>query len=544
MIHRDEVSETLWKWRYKIKHLGKSGDKTLSDFSSAETAVDDEKAGSKGAKGGELGSSLVVKTFYEGPNSRDKHYDWVDYPPKQLSKSAAKAQDRVAIRVFKVKDTDKPCIAGRYSLRYHQVEVQNPLLVAAVAEVLQKQDIHLDVNENATFHHPFQELYFAYDDIVAKYRALEDDKEANPVQPFLLLFIKLLDDMFADTRAKLRHLRENGLVSFKLAWAFFPKHTTVISWPNNCEILCKVEDASYKEVSMSTKVLCVTGKVLRFTGRTFQWEEQELCIPPFGGNRPITELPVYPLEYFTGKDDVVLKLTARGKKVLDYQGLTYVNYRGIALHTEGKDIQKHNVDSRVLIDVIGYKRHHLAKGAREENDPNMKKNQIVAGDPSTYDDDDTATKASQLRTTGGTTNPSNPVQEKGGSSLKRLGDAAQERNRTTMLAREAEQPHLMYMFPIIEGYALKNKLWVSFFVEDISPLVWNDQAYDHLVYDEQQKDLVMSFVENHGAAAAKRKQSKMLEDVIAGKGKFPASHILTLFTWLTQDHRRGLDHAP
>lgn len=53
---------------------------------------------------------------------------------------------------------------------------------------------------------------------------------------------------------------------------------------------------------------------------------------------------------------------------------------------------------------------------------------------------------------------------------------------------------------------------VSFFVEDITPIVWNNKAYDHLVYDEQQKDLVMSFVENHGRVRQR------MEDVIVGKG--------------------------
>jgi len=43
--------------------------------------------------------------------------------------------------------------------------------------------------------------------------------------------------------------------------------------------------------------------------------------------------------------------------------------------------------------------------------------------------------------------------------------------------------------------------------------VWNDDAYSHLVYPEEQKDLVLSFVENH--------QSTKLEmdDVIIGKGQ-------------------------
>ena len=54
---------------------------------------------------------------------------------------------------------------------------------------------------------------------------------------------------------------------------------------------------------------------------------------------------------------------------------------------------------------------------------------------------------------------------------------------------------------------------VSFYVDDIRPIKWNDDAYDHLVYDEKQKDLVLSFVENH-----KRTKSG-IEDVIMGKGE-------------------------
>lgn len=38
---------------------------------------------------------------------------------------------------------------------------------------------------------------------------------------------------------------------------------------------------------------------------------------------------------------------------------------------------------------------------------------------------------------------------------------------------------------------------VQFHVEDIEPIVWNDTAFSHLVYDDQQKDLVLSFVQNH-----------------------------------------------
>ena len=81
---------------------------------------------------------------------------------------------------------------------------------------------------------------------------------------------------------------------------------------------------------------------------------------------------------------------------------------------------------------------------------------------------------------------------------------------------------LMFMSPLVQGYALKNKLWVAFYVEDIRPMEWNEQAYDHLVYDPQQKDLVLSFVESHGQA------KPQVEDVIMGKGTSTPACELTI----------------
>jgi hypothetical protein len=206
--------------------------------------------------------------------------------------------------------------------------------------------------------------------------------------------------------------------------------------------------------------------------------------------------------------EVRARLTARGRKVLDHQGLTYVNYTGVAIHVEGKGgSSRHNVDGRVLIDVIGYNKHHLAQGSREGSDPQSKKMQLVVGD----DDDDNIDSAGAATS----------ANASAAAATRRLSPAAQARNKEAMLARDAEEPLLMFMLPLIEGYALKNKLWVSFYVEDIAPMVWNDAAYDHLVYNEQQKDLVMSFVESHcgNNSRGRRMQPKAMDDVIAGKGE-------------------------
>ncbi len=54
---------------------------------------------------------------------------------------------------------------------------------------------------------------------------------------------------------------------------------------------------------------------------------------------------------------------------------------------------------------------------------------------------------------------------------------------------------------------------MNFYVDDLQPVNWNDEAYDHLVYPEEQKDLVLTFVENH------QRMKTGVDDVIMGKGQ-------------------------
>ena len=58
-----------------------------------------------------------------------------------------------------------------------------------------------------------------------------------------------------------------------------------------------------------------------------------------------------------------------------------------------------------------------------------------------------------------------------------------------------------------------HSLLVNFYIDDIKPVVWNDEAYEHLVYPEEQKNLVLTFVEHH------KGMEQGMDDVIMGKGQ-------------------------
>jgi len=368
---REDVTETLWTVKYKIRTTLTRTDRTLADFSS-ESSFDlshttaggvggrdaarlDSSAGGEKDGGGDdgkdanFGTTPAVKTLYERRNSSDSWIDWVDYPPKQLSKGAAKAQDRVAIKLYKVRDTEKPAVGGRFSLKNFRIDVQNLQLVAVLADILKKENEHIEPNDMATFREPFRSLFFCYNDIVATYKTLN---ESDPLRTHMLLLIKVLDDLFGELRAKRRSLLSSGLISFKLSWTLFPKDCEIISWGNNTELMLKVVDASIRQVNPAQGVLIIRCKVLRFNGEAFVWEDVELDIPQFEGNKPITDLPHYPLSFLPDAKDTKARLAERGRKVLDYQGLTYCMYSGIGIYHEDKRVEKHNVSLSVVTHVV------------------------------------------------------------------------------------------------------------------------------------------------------------------------------------------------
>lgn len=327
-----QLAKSLWNRHQKPKNV-----KTVQDFKSTETPQR-AKIGTP-PKDPDAGSNAAIKTLYEGPESSGSYYNWVDTPPKQLPKSHAVAQGRMAIITYMIKDLSKPVISGRYSLKYHRIVIQNQLLMEAVADIIKEKNIeYYDRSKAASFDEPFRPLYYIFDDIVAKLEGLAKD---DPLSPFLLLLVKALEGIFSPTWSSLSYLKSDDLITFELAWTLFPRGTIVLSW-GECDRLCKVVDLIYSE-SGSDRSLQVTGEYLCFNGEKFVWDKMNLEIESFSGQKQITELKHYPLKYHKDAENLKKRCIARGKKALDYQAMSYCAYQGIALHKTGGAVQRHSV---------------------------------------------------------------------------------------------------------------------------------------------------------------------------------------------------------
>lgn len=440
-IDGEAISDFAWKWRCKLFPVKDAA------FSKRAAKKGKDGVAADGADGNDkdpnFGASPIIKTLYD-KNTSDLHsrHEWVDYPPKQMSKSAARAQDRVAIKVYKVRDHRKPCISGRVPLKYFKIEIQNPTLVAALAPIVKKENCHLDVNEAASFEEPFRSLWFCQDDIKELHKKTD---ASEPLKSYLKLFIQVLDDLFREMMIKRRNIQTSRLVDFRTAWTLFPRGSTVYSFGINAEFLAKVESTAYVS-SSSGNALQIKVKILKFNGEKFVWQERVLPVGEFDGNKPVLELGHYPLDFHQDAEDIKRRLTVRGRKVLDLQGLEYRLYNGIALYDGRGCIEKHNVEGRILLDAVGYNKYHLTQGKREND-----KQAHVNNDQRRWGLYDTDSSSSSDSDTDLLDNESEKR-----AAVRRLGEKDFQKNKQYMESRAED---ICFISAMLGGYALKNKMW-------------------------------------------------------------------------------------
>ena len=335
------MSDRLSDWKYKLSSMAHR-EKQYAD-ESTDDSVDDPKNPKQPST---TGTDLTVKTFYEGKDSNQNYFNWVETPPKQASQRIIALHNRVAIKVYKSNDKDKPVVNGRFALTYHMIDIQNPVLIECLKEIVVKESVHLEVSAIANFKTPFRALWFCYDDIIAAQKQASEGSTLKDqmLKEQLSLLLRVMADIFGGVKKHLRSMQSSGLISYKLAWTYFRKDSIVYSPDKDCERLYKVVDTEYVQKECR-KYMAINCKEITFDGETFVWKDRELEIDPFAGNKPVTELPHFPLSFHKNPEDVKARLAARGKLVLDYQGLKYCEYHGLGIHINGKNIERHNVSS-------------------------------------------------------------------------------------------------------------------------------------------------------------------------------------------------------
>jgi hypothetical protein len=290
-----------------------------------------------------VGKKAIIKTFYEGPSSNSNScrccINWVEQRPAQLSEATAKTYDEAAIRVYKMKDHSSRTFAYLTPLMFHSIEIQSPFILAAIKEILEESYTFLSDNQTAKFEAPFHALYFAHGKIA---QLLQQSSIVDETRIHLEILTKLMDEIFTTTSDVVSGLLEKGLIRFDLLWTIFPRGIMVYSHIDECDRIYEVISSTLLEGTFQDKAptWCIRCRCVQFDGTEFGFSTADFLIKSFDGNQKISSLFVYPLGFH---EDCGLKtrLIERGKRLLDFQGMSFHGYSGIGVDVElNRDYEK------------------------------------------------------------------------------------------------------------------------------------------------------------------------------------------------------------
>ena len=375
---------------------------------------------------------------------------------------------------------------SRKTLEIDSIIVQSPLLKEALGVVLEDYPGITTNLQRLVFRAPFQPFVHRWTKLVDVLETTTDET----MRAHLKLFHKVLYEELKDAIAAKNDLVANGVITFEHLWTIFEPGVLVYGIDEGKERVFELQSASYQEDRSGVPYLQLYCRGIDWDGDKFGSSSLYLSNFEFEGTKPITRLAYFPLGFHPHEQDLISRLTIRGKVFQKFAGYHFMAYRGTALTYGRCGLVKQTVDSRIIIDCEAHNRFlpHKAVSFATLGKAQDQYYADTDDDSDMVDSDDDSAEYVSTPDEDGLT-----------------GDRPKHRPLTS---RE-----LLLAVPYVRGYALKNKKWFILFVDQIIPIKFSDNAFQSLVMPDEKKDLILAFVESQV------KHKNEFDDIIEGKGR-------------------------
>ncbi|KAL2874887.1 hypothetical protein SGCOL_009865 [Colletotrichum sp. CLE4] len=364
----------------------------------------------------------------------------------------------------------------------------------------------------------------------------------------LKVLLKYLDKDYAEVKKSLYPMLENGLITFDLLWALFKPnkliYTTTYGSSDEPRVF-KVEQAEKMNSMTKGEFYLLDGKYMEYDGKQFGYGT--LCeeIPEFRGARKISSLNAFPLEFHKEKQAIKTTLIERGKKFVNLGGVNYRSHQGLAYYKKKRSIIKVNINGRIMVDpsvhrrinpnyqvsVVRPKDHDILSDSEESDDDEKpcEKDDSSSENACGSDDDagcgkmvtkvvrDGKGKVHMLRipksVVEDAATPEKPLERVDEAKTGEESNEPQDSDKTKNVPEFSDEDYLIAS-SVVLGFSFSEKLWLEFTVSGVNEIQWNNGAYESLVLEPKQKDIVKALVESH-----KYHATESIDDVIQGKGK-------------------------
>lgn len=389
--------------------------------------------------------------------------------------------------------------------------IQDPLMRKHLRVGLANyQDFDLEL-KNWTFTAPYSPIVHRWDQLHAQCEATAEPKSKSAFKQ-LMTFLR---PILAPSIDSLIETKKTGKVEFNNIWQIFPPGELVVTSFFGVEAVARILRYELVQPCREPPYWQVDFEYLDWNGERCGYSSAKTKIRYFSGFKFVTGLGVYPLSFSSTASEIRERLTARGRKFEGLRGYHFRSCTGTKILLETKRPEERPVAGRVIVDAFAYySSNNIVKPDLSPLESDAKEQAKEKAEDATVDtedsdsdsaDDDDEDEEDDISDTGS----SESADDK---ELKAVKPSGTGLKRVEYLQPLTDEQCLLAT-PWLKGLDLKSKDWAQFNVDDLSEIVWNDDAFKHLVLPGNEKDLAWAFVEN------KCLSNNQFDDFVPDKGR-------------------------
>lgn len=460
-----ELSTRYQTFCFLIKKYSTMADDETDILEGFDTPFNPNKPGYEEEDDGDCGLQCELKTFDARYNSKGERIILNVGSKKILDPPKAKGHES-ALVLTRFYDKEK-------ELEYTELEIRSPYVKAALKEVVPEyHDLNLRTKRVILRDHP--KCLFHYREELQAYGCTLQNPEAVKHLVFALRYMyKTLQSEIYSYYSLVETTSIPPRIDFLNLWMVFRSGDYIYAKTGGIERVLRFKEMSRCKCPISwcsASKWTIQGEYIEYDGTDFGYARDYFSIRPYDGYKALQDLTVMPLQYYPKNESLRAAMIARGKKFVGLHKIHHREYDGIAeilapdrrtsLIGEEDEfpLQSTLIKGRIMIDAKTFAL------ARPSHQPYLSStNRIIR----TENDD-------HLR---------------------------------------LDNDDFLICHHMMPGFSLIEKKWGFFNVEHINEIEYNSDAFNSLMLDEEQKQMVLSLVKVH------TNERLSFDDVIKGKGR-------------------------
>lgn len=404
----------------------------------------------------------------------DKKYDSDGHKVYKIRKAKGDDDDSEWWKLYALTETRHYRASGEFKCTRLHVNPQ-PLKQLLEDVIVDFPYDPVDAQQDVEFDVPAYCLFFYRGQLeeVGKERFKDDEASLGHLKLLLDWIDKVHEDAF---KASKRFQGDQRPISYEHLWTIFKPGQLVYNRVQGKARAYKLRGFWYEEDN--EPCLAIRVKFIDYDGEKFGTRKDSFRIPKYSGIMRCEDLNIMPLQFHQSSSDIRVQLLERGRQFQKLTGQHFLQYSGVAIkRTTDSTFERHNLTGRIVVDMKHYRHFEPCDDFDLEDLP--------------------GTEAAKRQRT-----------------LRKYNEGIDTSDETVF--DELSEDDLIMTNSTVRGFAFSVKKFLEFFVENISPIRWDETCFDQLVLNPVTKKTVQAMVTMH----TRRGQDQPgFDDIVEGKGK-------------------------